>query len=70
MLIHTRRRALGLLIAAGVGTRLITTVPRAFAQDEAQAPGKPKKPECFESKDFGPWKAQASDEKAGAALGK
>ena len=66
MLIHTRRRALGLLIAAGVGTRLITTVPRAFAQDEAQAPGKPKKPECFESKDFGPWKAQASDDKAGA----
>lgn len=66
MLIHTRRRALGLLIAAGVGTRLITMVPRAFAQDEAQEPEKPEKPDCLESKDFGPWKAQASDEKAGA----
>ena len=66
MLIHTRRRALGLLIAAGVGTRLITTVPRAFAQDESEEPGEPEKPECLESKDFGPWTAQASDEKAGA----
>lgn len=64
MLTHTRRRALGLLIAAGVGSRLIT-VPRAFAQDEAADPDKPEKPECFESKVFGPWTAQASDEKAG-----
>ncbi len=72
MLIHTRRRALGLLIAAGVGIRLLPSVPRAFAQDETedetQEPDTPEKPECFESKAFGPWKAQASNQKAGVRI--
>lgn len=58
MLRHTRRRALGLLVAAGVGTRLLP-LPRALAAD---------KPECFDSKDFGAWKAQASNTSAGARL--
>ena len=68
MLTHTRRRALGLLVAASVGLRLIPSVPRAFAQEESDEPEKPEKPDCYESKDFGPWKAQASDQKAGARI--
>jgi len=67
MLTHSRRRALGLLIAAGVGIRLIPSVPRAFAQEETE---EPEKPDCYETKDFGPWKAQASDQRAGARIGK
>lgn len=71
MLTHTRRRALGLLIAAGVGIRFIPSVPRAFAQeetDETDETETPEKPECFESKEFGPWTAQASDQRAGARI--
>jgi hypothetical protein len=58
MLKHTRRRALGLLIAAGAGMRLIPSVPRALAA----------KADCFDSKDFPPWKAQATDSNAGARM--
>lgn len=68
MLRHTRRRALGLLIAACAGTGLLPLMPRARAQDEQdQESEAPSEPECFESKKFGPWTAQASDDKAGAS---
>jgi hypothetical protein len=59
MVLNTRRRALGLLLAAAAALRL-PSVPQALAQA--------KKKECFESKAFGPWKAQASNAKAGARL--
>ena len=58
MLLSTRRRALGLLLAATASFRLPGT-PRALAQS---------KKDCFESKSFGPWKAQATDSQAGARL--
>ncbi len=61
MLTHTRRRALGLLLAAGVGVRLTSSVSRALAADA-------KKPDCYAAKDFGPWKAQATDASAGAVM--
>ncbi len=57
MMVHTRRRALGLLLAAVAALRL-PTPPRALAA----------KKNCFESKAFGPWKAQASDAQAGARI--
>jgi hypothetical protein len=57
LLIHTRRRTLGLLAASAAFLRL-PSVPRAFAA----------KKDCFESKAFGPWKAQASDTLAGARI--
>ncbi|HUU25453.1 MAG TPA: CFI-box-CTERM domain-containing protein [Methyloceanibacter sp.] len=66
MLRHTRRRALGLLIAACAGTSLLPALPRARAQDREESEP-PSKPECYESKKFGTWTAQASDEKAGAS---
>jgi hypothetical protein len=59
MLTHTRRRALGLLIAAGVGARFLFPASRALAA---------KKPDCYADKDFGPWKAQATDSNAGARM--
>jgi hypothetical protein len=69
MLIHTRRRALGLLVAACAGTRFMPAVPRAFAQNgDSEESNDSGKPECFDSKDFGRWKAQASDSNAGASL--
>jgi len=70
MLTHTRRRALGLLIAAGIGIRLIPGTSRAFAADEAEDTEETEtdEVECYDSKDFGPWKAQASDRSAGARL--
>jgi hypothetical protein len=67
MLKHTRRRTLGLLLAAGVGSRFIS-LPRAFAAEEAEESEKSEKPECYDSKNFGPWKAQASDASAGASM--
>ena len=76
MLKHTRRRALGLLIAACAGTRLFALTPRALAQDDENEPATseesdateaPEEPECYESKKFGPWTAQASDASAGAS---
>jgi hypothetical protein len=60
MLLNTRRRALGLLLAAGAAMRL-PAVPAAFAATA-------KKKECFESKAFGPWKGQASNAQAGARI--
>ena len=60
MLLNTRRRALGLLLAATAAMRL-PYVSRAFAAKDA-------KKDCFESKSFGPWKAQASNSQAGARI--
>jgi hypothetical protein len=59
MVLNTRRRALGLLLAAAAGLRLLPSVPRAFAA---------KLPDCFDSKAFGPWKGQATDSQAGARI--
>jgi hypothetical protein len=80
MLKHSRRRALGLLIAAGIGIRLVPGASRALAAGEAEEPettedmeeaeeAESDEVECYDSKDFGPWKAQASDRSAGARLG-
>ncbi len=57
MLNQTRRRTLGLLLAAGIGLRL-PGIPRALAA----------KNECFDSKQIGPWKGQATDSQAGARI--
>ena len=57
MMLHTRRRALGLLLAAGAALRP-PVMPRALAA----------KKDCFESKAFGPWKAQATNSQAGARI--
>ena len=57
MLKSTRRRTLGLLIAAAASLRL-PSMPRALAA----------KKDCFESKPFGPWKAQATNKQAGARI--
>lgn len=75
MLKHTRRRALGLLIAACAGTPLAARTHLAFAQDKDEEPdagaeenGAPEdeEPDCFASKKIGPWTAQATDLSAGA----
>jgi hypothetical protein len=58
MVSNTRRRALGLLLAAAAALRL-PDLPPALAA---------KKKDCFESKPFGPWKAQATDAQAGARI--
>ena len=58
MVLNTRRRTLGLLIAAVAASRLLPPVPRAFAA----------KKDCFGQKEFGPWTAQASDSQAGARI--
>jgi len=58
MVLNTRRRALGLLLAASAAVLRLPSVPRALAA----------KKDCFESKAFGPWKAQASDTLAGARI--
>jgi hypothetical protein len=57
MMLNTRRRALALLLAAA-GLRLLPRVPRAFAA----------RGDCYDSKDFGPWKAQATDAQAGVRM--
>jgi hypothetical protein len=57
MQMNTRRRALGLLLAVGLGLRL-PGIPRALAA----------KAECFDSKQIGPWKGQATDSQAGARI--
>jgi hypothetical protein len=73
MLEQTRRRVLGLLIAAGFGAGLLPTVPRAVAQDdeengaETREEESPSEQECFDTKAFGEWTGQASDTKAGAS---
>ena len=56
-MLHTRRRALGLLLAAAPLLRP-PVLPRALAA----------KKDCFESKAFGPWKAQATNSQAGARI--
>ena len=57
MNMNTRRRALGLLLAAGVATRF-PAIPRALAA----------KTDCFDSKQIGPWKGQATNSQAGARI--
>jgi hypothetical protein len=57
MVLNTRRRALGLLLAAAAALRL-PYPSRALGA----------KKDCFESKPFGPWKAQATDAQAGARI--
>jgi hypothetical protein len=59
MVSNTRRRALGLLLVAAASLRL-PALPRALAAA--------KKKDCFDSKPFGPWKAQATDAQAGARI--
>jgi hypothetical protein len=58
MVSNTRRRALGLLLAASAVLRF-PYLPRAFAAEEK---------DCFDSKAFGRWKAQAADTLAGARI--
>jgi hypothetical protein len=57
MMLHTRRRALGLLLAASAALRP-PLLSRALAANK----------DCFESKAFGPWKAQATNAQAGARI--
>jgi hypothetical protein len=57
MLLNTRRRALGLILAAGMGLRL-PLAERAGAAEK----------QCFDSKAFGPWKALATDSQGGARI--
>jgi hypothetical protein len=59
MLLNTRRRALGLLLAAAAVFSL-----RSLRRADAQA----SKKDCFDSKAFGPWKAQATNAQAGARI--
>jgi hypothetical protein len=58
MELNTRRRALGLFLAASAAVLRLPYVPHALAA----------KKECFDSKAFGPWKAQASHTLAGARI--
>jgi hypothetical protein len=53
---NTRRRALGLLVGVAAALRF-PPLPRAAAAKD-----------CFDSKAFGPWKAQATDTQAGARI--
>ncbi len=57
MVLNTRRRALGLLLAATTVLRF-PDLPRALAARK----------DCYESKPFGPWTAQATDSLAGARI--
>ena len=57
MVMNTRRRALGLLIGVVAALRF-PQLPRAVAAAK----------DCFDSKAFGPWKAQATDTQAGARI--
>lgn len=57
MVLNTRRRALGLLVGVGAALRF-PHLPRALAAEK----------DCFDSKAFGPWKAQVTDTKAGARI--
>lgn len=73
MFTPTRRRALALLVATGAGTRFLPGLTRARAQevDDAEAVQDedsegPSEPDCFDSKKFGLWTAQATDLSAGA----
>jgi hypothetical protein len=57
MLLNTRRRALGLIVAAGLGLRL-PLIARARAAEK----------QCFDSKAFDPWKALATGSQGGARI--
>ncbi|HZP09899.1 CFI-box-CTERM domain-containing protein [Methyloceanibacter sp.] len=57
MLLNTRRRALGLILAAGAGLRWPLTRLAHGAEKE-----------CFDSKAFGPWKGLATNSQAGARM--
>jgi hypothetical protein len=57
MVLNTRRRALGLLVGVAAALRF-PNLPRAFTAEK----------DCFDSKAFGPWKAQVTDTKAGARI--
>ena len=73
MLKQTRRRALGLLIAASLGAPALAIGPRALAQEDTQdetgdnTADDTGEPECLETKAFGAWTGQASDTRAGAS---
>ncbi len=58
MVLNTRRRALGLLVGVTAALRF-PHLPRALAAETK---------DCFDSKAFGPWKAQVTDTKAGARI--
>lgn len=66
MLTQTRRRALGLLLGTLAGSRLLTLPLPARAQEEQPDDDTPSEPDCFDTKKFGGWTAQASDISAGA----
>lgn len=75
MLIQTRRRALGLLLGTFAGSRLLALPLPARAQDDepqdaphvdAPEDETDSGPDCFDTKTFGAWTAQASDISAGA----
>jgi hypothetical protein len=71
MLTQTRRRALGLLLGTFAGSRLISLPLPARAQDDVPQDDTPddeatSEPDCFDTKTFGGWTAQASDISAGA----
>lgn len=57
MVLNTRRRVLGLLVGVAAALRF-PHLPRALAAEK----------DCFDSKAFGPWKAQVTDTKAGARI--
>ena len=57
MIMNTRRRALGLLVGMAAALRF-PHLPLAAAAAK----------DCFDSKAFGPWKAQATDTQAGARI--
>ena len=57
MVLNTRRRTLGLLLAGTAALRF-PDLPRAFAARK----------DCYESKPFGSWTAQATDSLAGARI--
>ena len=57
MVVNTRRRALGLLVGVAAALRF-PHLPLAAAAAK----------DCFDSKAFGPWKAQATDARAGARI--
>lgn len=66
MLTHTRRRALGLLLGTLAGSRLLALPLPARAQDKQLEDDSDSEPDCFDTKTFGGWTAQASDVSAGA----
>jgi hypothetical protein len=57
MIMNTRRRALGLIVGMAAALRF-PQLPLAAAAAK----------DCFDSKAFGPWKAQATDTQAGARI--